>query len=492
VGVIAKQSSYAAIALGVGLVLGAANNMAVLPRAFEGKEEIWGLVRIMTSWGVICAALATLGAPGAIVRFLNRYSDKERDKALNSILAIALAGLTLTLGTILTFGEYWVTKLDPTNADLLTAHAPWFLAIMAIMSLLHIFRSLLTLALRTGYVSWIDEVWQKLSYVSLAVLLFFDAIPLHAFVPMYVATYGVSLVLLGIPNVRLFQRVSAGWNRQDMPQFLEYSGFSLFAGSTIIIAMQLDSIMIAKYLGLEEVPMYTIGFFIGSVVGMPGRATVNIVKGVLADKVHAADDGSIDRLNKRTARINVLLMTSLMAGIWAAFDPFQQLLPENYRGLEWVFVCIGLSRIIAGLNNSNNQHLALSEHYRLVLPVNIALVAVTIAMNYLFLVIFEWGLSGAALATLGTFVWNNAWRLWLVNRKLGVHPFTWSLPVIGAIGLVFATLFHWEAGQLGLHPLVEASIQGTLASGGCFVVCYGLGFFPELRAGIKHRLPWWP
>ena len=172
-GVIAKQSSYAAIALGVGLVLGAANNMAVLPRAFEGKEEIWGLVRIMTSWGVICAALATLGAPGAIVRFLNRYSDKERDKALNSILAIALAGLTLTLGTILTFGEYWVTKLDPTHADLLTAHAPWFLAIMAIMSLLHIFRSLLTLALRTGYVSWIDEVWQKLSYVSLAVLLLF-------------------------------------------------------------------------------------------------------------------------------------------------------------------------------------------------------------------------------------------------------------------------------------------------------------------------------
>ena len=225
---------------------------------------------------------------------------------------------------------------------------------------------------------------------------------------------------------------------------------------------------------------------------MPGRATVNIVKGVLADKVHNEEDGSIRRLNKTTARVNVLLMTCLMAGIWAGFDPFEQLLPANYRGLEGVFLCIGLSRIIAGLNTSNNQHLALSEHYRLVLPINLALVVVTVAMNYLFLVVFQWGIAGAALATLGTFVWNNLWRLWIVHKKLGVHPFTWSLPVISAVGIGFALLFHWDAGQLGLHPLLEALIQGALASGGSFVVCYALGYLPELRTGIKQRWPWWP
>ncbi len=492
VGVIAKQSGYAVIALGVGLVIGAANNMVVLPRAFEGKEEIWGLIRIMTSWGAICAALSTLGAPGAIVRFLNRYTGAEREKALKSILTIAFSGLTLTLGIIVIFGERWVTQLDPTHSELLTAHAPWFLVIMVIMSALHIFRAMLTVALRTGYISWVDEIWQKLSYASLAVLLLFDVIPLVAFVPLYVATYGVSLVLLGLPNVSVFRQLSAGWNRQDMPKFMEYSSFSLFAGGAAIIAMQLDYIMIAKYLGLEEVPIYTLGVFIGSVVGMPGRATVNIVKGVLADKVHNEEDGSIRRLNKTTARVNVLLMTCLMAGIWAGFDPFEQLLPANYRGLEGVFLCIGLSRIIAGLNTSNNQHLALSEHYRLVLPINLALVVVTVAMNYLFLVVFQWGIAGAALATLGTFVWNNLWRLWIVHKKLGVHPFTWSLPVISAVGIGFALLFHWDAGQLGLHPLLEALIQGALASGGSFVVCYALGYLPELRTGIKQRWPWWP
>ena len=52
--VIAKQSGLASIALGIGLMLGAANTMFVLPRAFEGNEAVWGLLRIMTSWGMIC------------------------------------------------------------------------------------------------------------------------------------------------------------------------------------------------------------------------------------------------------------------------------------------------------------------------------------------------------------------------------------------------------------------------------------------------------
>ena len=85
-GVIAKQSGFAAIALGAGMVVGALNNMVVLPRAFDGNEAIWGLVRIMTSWGMICASISTLGAPGAIVRFLHRYEEGERVKSLNSCL----------------------------------------------------------------------------------------------------------------------------------------------------------------------------------------------------------------------------------------------------------------------------------------------------------------------------------------------------------------------------------------------------------------------
>ena len=491
-GVIAKQSGYALIALGAGLVIGAANNMIVLPRAFEGREAVWGLVRIMTSWGLIFGALSTLGAPGAIVRFLSQFTEADQGKTLNSILAIALFGLSITLTGLVIWGKAWITWLDPTNAELLHGHAVYFLLMIGIMSALHIFRSLLTLSLKTGYMTWVDELWQKTSYIGLGVLLIMDWIPLEAFVPLYVGSWGVSLILMSLPTWTYFSNFQSGFNRRELPTFLEYSGFSLLAGGAALIANQLDYIMVGKYLGLEEVPIYTLGFFIGSVVAMPGRATVNIVKGVIAGKIHQSNTDDIGPLTKNTARINVMLMSTVMAGIWAGFDPFQELLPENFRGLENIFLCIGLAQIINGLNTSTNPHLSLSKHYRLLLPINLGLLVITIAMNYVFLVIFKWGLTGAALATLGTFVWNNTWRLWIVHRKLHVHPFTWSIPVIAAIAIGAAVAFKWDTGTLGFHPAIEALLQGGLASGTVFIACYALGFFPELRTGIKQRLPWWP
>lgn len=491
-GVIAKQSGYAAIALGVGLLVGTANNIVVLPRAFEGREAIWGLVRIMTSWGLILGSLSTLGAPSAMMRFMNQLSEADRSRNFNTILAIALSGLAITLGLLVWKGQEWIAWLDPNNSELLTSNSHWFIAIIAIMSLLHLFRSLLTLALRTGHIAWIDEGWQKVSYFGLAILLWIEAIPVEWFAPLYVGTYAISLILLGAPTLGFFQSMEAGFNQKELPKFAQFSSFSLLAGSAALIANQLDYIMVGKYLGLEEVPVYTLGFFIGSVVAMPNRATNNIVRGILAAKINSPQEHTIDALTKNTARVNMLLTASLMAGIWAGFDPFQQLLPEKYQGLQTVFLCIGLAQVISGLNTTTNQYLAFSAYYKLVLPINVALVGITVGMNYVFLVVFNWGLNGAALATLGTFLWSNTWRIWIVKRKLGTHPFTWSIPVIAAVAVVLAWAFQWNAGTLGFHPILEAVIQGGLAAGGTFAIGYGLGYFPELRNGIKQRFPWWP
>ena len=54
-GIVAKQSARNSLALATGLVLGAVNTMFVLPKAFEGFEEGWGLLRILTAWGTILA-----------------------------------------------------------------------------------------------------------------------------------------------------------------------------------------------------------------------------------------------------------------------------------------------------------------------------------------------------------------------------------------------------------------------------------------------------
>ena len=244
--------------------------------------------------------------------------------------------------------------------------------------------------------------------------------------PLYIASYGVSFLLMGGASIGLFTGLSKGINRGDLPQFAEFSAFSLFAGGAVIVATQLDYIMVGKFLGLEEVPVYTLGFFMGSVVALPRRATTNIVRGrCRKNQPRRQREHRPTQQEHRTGQL--LAHGSRHAGIWAGFDPLQQLLPPKYRGLELVFLCIAGAQLISGLNVSNNNHLGLSKHYRLVLPINLAPVVVTVAMNYPFLVVPEWGLAGAALATLGT-LWNNAWRVLIVYRKFGVHPFTGLFP----------------------------------------------------------------
>ena len=490
--VIAKQSGIATIALGIGLVIGAANTMFVLPRAFEGNEAVWGLLRIMASWGMICSSIATLGTPIAIIRFLSRYPEAERGKHLKLILLIAGVGICLCLLIISIWGPSWIGSMSASNTDLLTENIGGFIVIIATMSLMSICRALLTLKFKTGMILWVDEIWQKGSYLILGSALLLGFLPLDQFVPAYLLSWFISLVLLAVPVFSNLPRHNDSVDWGEVRPLLNFSLFSVLAGGASTIANQLDYVMIGMYLGLDEVPVYTMRYFIGTVVAMPMRAMSGIISGIVATKIHSSTNQDLQRLSQNSARVNFLLMASIMAGIWAGFEPFQMLIPAKFRGLDMVFLCIGLSKLIWGLNTSNNSHLRYSEHYRLILPVNLGLVIFTIGTNYLFLVILDMGIAGAALATLGTVVWNSAWRLAIIWRKFQIHPFSWSIAYMALIAIAAGYLFHWEAGALGLPPMVEAIALGTLATGSCLSLFYVLGFFPELRAGIKQRLPWWP
>ena len=87
-GIVAKQSARNAVILVTGLLLGAVNTMFVLPKAFEGFEEGWGLLRILTAWGTILAQVLALGTPSAILRFLPSAKDGRREASMLTTLCL--------------------------------------------------------------------------------------------------------------------------------------------------------------------------------------------------------------------------------------------------------------------------------------------------------------------------------------------------------------------------------------------------------------------
>ena len=159
------------------------------------------------------------------------------------------------------WGPAWIAQMSEQDTILLKNNVGGFITIIAIMSLMALFRALLTLKLKTGLIAWVDEVWQKGSYLMLGGALLLGFLPLEYFIPAYIASWAISLILLAFSARRTIPSTGDTIDWKQFRPLANFSLFSLFAGGAAIIANQLDYVMIGMYLGLEEVPVYTMGFF---------------------------------------------------------------------------------------------------------------------------------------------------------------------------------------------------------------------------------------
>lgn len=490
-GIVARQASRASIAVGIGIVLGAVNTIFVLPSAFEGQEAQWGLLRILTAWGTILGNLSSFGMPSAILRFLPKFSTEEREGLLSMMLIIPLLLISLIGGILSGWGDVLLLRLDADKTGLLSTHIGVFFTITALITGLKFCRAMLNYLLKSSVVATVEEVWLKGSYLLLALALLNGWLDFELFVPLYVGTYLTGFLILAgqihLNHLRIRWRPMWAQARS----IFDYGTFSLLSMSAMVISTNLDFVMVGYFLGLSAVPLYTMGFFMGSVVAMPVRSTSMIFNGLTADKISKSNPSSLGPLLKQSARTQLLMSVAVMAGIWAGFQPFERILPPAYQDLEFVFIAIGLQRIILSSTGVLSNILGLSQHYRLMLPVNLGLLIITVLSNYLFMKVFGWGLVGAALATMGTALWNNSWRAIIAWRKFKIHPFSKAWISIGAIGLLCSQVFHWKAGWMG-NAYVEAIVQGALATGSIIGSAVLLGLVPEVANVLEEKISWWP
>jgi len=171
-GIVAKQSARNTVALAAGLLLGAVNTMYVLPKAFEGFEEGWGLLRILSAWGTILAQVLALGTPSTMLRFLPQaQGDTKRENAMLSTLLILPAAALALVGVASTFvGSDVLLALDANAGWLLQDRMGAFLFMASAYLAMFLLRAALVHRMRTVVVTVIQEVWLKGTYLALAVV----------------------------------------------------------------------------------------------------------------------------------------------------------------------------------------------------------------------------------------------------------------------------------------------------------------------------------
>ena len=219
----------------------------------------------------------------------------------------------------------------------------------------------------------------------------------------------------------------------------KYGVVTLLTSSAAILVNRIDVLMLGYYLELENIAFYTVAFFMASLIHIPARSILQIVKPLLAKAWAENNRQEIVNLYRKTALNQLIIGALLFIGIWMNINDLLLFVPEKYQGIQMVFFYIGLSKLIDVSVGVNGAIISTSNYYKFDLYINVFLILIIIITNSIFIPLY--GIVGAAMATALAILIHNIIKTLVVYSLFKIQPFQLStFKVILLTVLVFIVL----------------------------------------------------
>ena len=203
---------------------------------------------------------------------------------------------------------------------------------------------------------------------------------------------------------------------------LSFGTYVLLGGASLMIVTRLDMMMISTMMDLEHVAFYTVAFFIGNAIKIPGKSILTIATPLLARAWEENNIKQIQNIYSKSS-INLLIVGGVFfLCIWLNIDDIFILLPEKFSHGKWVVLFISLSQLFNLATGVNGAIIVNSNLYKYDLITNTFLVVFALITNLIF--IPKYGINGAAMATAFSVLLFNILRLILIKVKLDLQPFS--------------------------------------------------------------------
>lgn len=481
-GIIINQSAKNLITTYLGFGIGAINTLFLYTNFLT--PEYYGLVGFLLSAANLIWPLMAFGVHNTLVKFYSSYdSREEQDKLLSVILFLPL-GIAVILGFVgyLSYGlllDYF------SDGNELVQPYIWMIFLIAVATAyFEIFFSWSKVNYQSVFGNFMKEVFHRVCVSLLLVAVYMGWLTVEDFIYSLSAVFVLRTIAMKIYAFRLyFPRISFGFphNREFI---LKYSGLILIAGSVAMVLLDLDKVMIERFLPIEMVAVYGIAVYISSVIAVPSRAMHQITYPMTASLLNKRDKKGLLDLYEKSS-LNLLIISGLIfLLIVTNIRQLYELIPDEYQISFSIVVILSCVKLYDNVLGNNNSILFNSDYYRLVLGIGVVLAVVAFVLNLVF--IPEYGIFGAALATFLAFAMYNSSKLVIVYRKFGIHPFTrqtfYGLFLILIFGLAF---YFWD---FGLHPVANILLKSILIGAGYVGIAYLLRLSRDINSLIDQYL----
>jgi len=426
-GVVKRQGTKDSILALFGILVGYANVMLVQPYCLQ-PEEI-GLIRVLIQLAMLLLPFILLSTNAIVIRYFPYYNNKEKkhNGFIFFSLLIPLLGFIVVSILFLTFQnkilEQYIEK-----SPLLTEYLFYSLPIAFFMAYCYVLNALSRSFYRIVIPNFLVNTVPRLGIIMAIILYYFQYINQLQIVQSLIIIYFSITVLLFFyvhhlghlflrPNWHIFKA-------KFLKEISVYVFYVVLGGFASTVIISIDTMMLAALLGLKETGVYTIAFFIGTVIEVPRRSLSSIVTPLIAEAWKNDNLLKIKELYIKTSINQLIIGSWIFLGVWLNIDDLFSLIHngEIYKLGKYVVFFIGLSKIIDMLSGVNSEIIFTSVHYRFNFYISLILVVLTIVTNYILIPIY--GIVGAAIATAFSVFLFNLIKFIFIWLAFKIQPFS--------------------------------------------------------------------
>ena len=486
-GIIQRQGIRNTAITYVGIIIGFVNLLIIQPH-FLTTEEV-GLTRVLFSFSMLISTFLPLGIQNITIKYFPFYKNPEarHHGFFGFMILFPLAGFILFSLVILGFRDFIISHYI-VNSKLFTEYFNFVFPLTFFLSFTGVLTSYSTSLFRTSVPAFINDIAVRILSVAVVSLYFIKLVSLSQFVFLFVSVYGVQALFLLIYVFRIdkpgIMPDKIKFTREEIGGMMRFGILVSIAALSSIGLKEVSVILIGQYLPLASAGIYAIAAFIPLVIEAPLNALDKIVQPKASDAWAKNNLEEIKTIYVKSSRYLLLIGGLLFLGINLNIESLMKLLPQNYSaGIPVVFI-ISIGSIFNLATGMNDAIIFYSSKY--VSGIYLLLIMFILAVTLNVILIPQFGLEGAAIATASASFIYNVMKYFFIRKNFSLQPF--DLKTIKLVIVVVVVWFTTKLVPAATFPLADIAIRSLIITSLYSGIIYFWKIVPELEPVLINYL----
>ena len=441
--VVARQGFKYSVIGYLGFLLGTFSAIFVFPH----DMEFYGKLRYVLPTAEMLLPVVVFGLSFSNVKF---YTQSRAEGKHQNFLSLSLVGILVNFSIFL-IGYFAVNLLFPKLQETeMWQMKRLILPLILVLAFSAVFNKYLSNFKRIAIPNIFENLLPKVANLGAFCLFFFLGFPEKAaylfFILMFIlGLFGYIYYTNRIEKLK--PDFSTDYITKDnlWKEVLNYSFYGFLGNIGNFIAVKIDSVMIAEFLGFEPNGVYNTLYSIISLITVPAMGLYSISAPIINKHLAENDYEELDRLHKKSSLILFFLGLVLLSCVLVGFPYLTHFIKngELLRQSEPVIWVLGFAMLFDLATGFNGHIISLSKYYRFNIVVMLFLAVTTVLLNIYFLKNTNLELFGVAIATSISLTLFNIAKITFNYIKFGVFPLTIEMIyalIIGTLGITVAII----------------------------------------------------